>query len=69
MQEKMVAATPPVPTCSSVDFGASGLVCATAPAERPFSCPAGKIVTLTVNDKLVCVALHPVRLSAATRRR
>ena len=65
----MIAGTPPTPVCGSVGFGASGLVCATMPAERPFSCSAGKIVTLTVNEKLVCVALHPVRLGAVTRRR
>jgi hypothetical protein len=64
----MIAAAPPIPVCSSVSFGASGLVCASAPVEKPFSCPAGKIVTLTVNDKLVCVALHPVRLSAIAGR-
>ena len=65
----MIAGTPPTPVCGSVSFGAAGLVCATTPAERPFSCPAGRIVTLTVNEKLVCVALRPVRLSAVTRRR
>ena len=65
----MIATPPPVPVCSSVGFGASGLVCATAPAEKPFSCSGGKIVTLTVNNKLVCVVSHPARLSAVTRRR
>jgi hypothetical protein len=64
----MIATMPPVPICSSVGFGASGLVCAGAPVEKPFSCPAGKIVTLTVSNKLVCVALRPVRLGAVTRR-
>jgi hypothetical protein len=65
----MIAATPPIPVCKSVGFGASGLVCATAPAEQPFSCAAGKIVTLTVNETLVCVVLHPVRLSTVAHRR
>lgn len=65
----MIASPPPVPACRSVSFDVSGLVCATAPAETPFSCSSGKIVTLTVNNKLACVVLHPARLSAATRRR
>ena len=65
----MIAATPPVPVCSTVSFDASGLACGTAPLEEPFSCPAGKIVTLTVHDRLVCVALHPVRQRSITRRR
>jgi hypothetical protein len=64
----MIATPPPVPVCSSVSFGASGIVCATAPVEKPFSCSRGKVVTLTVNNTFVCVVLHPVRVSAGTRR-
>ncbi|HXY80324.1 MAG TPA: hypothetical protein VEH55_03060 [Gaiellaceae bacterium] len=64
----MIATTPPVPICSSIGFGASGLACAGAPVEKPFSCSAGKIVTLTVSNMLVCVALRPVRLGAVAHR-
>lgn len=63
----MIATTPPTPTptpvCSSVILSANGLVCANAPTVKPFGCKAGQIVTLTVNNKLICVRLHPCRHS------
>jgi len=60
----MFAATPPTPAptpvCQSVIMSANGLVCRSDPTVTPFGCKAGSVVTITVNNKLVCVKLHPL---------